>query len=72
MDDGLLAAAATATWEIGGRSFVVTDATALSGDLLVGGTAVVNSYAAADGTQVATRISSTVLNHSLYIPSVSR
>jgi hypothetical protein len=72
MDDGMVAAAGTATWEIGGRSYVVNDVTELSSDLAVGGTAAVNSYTAEDGTQVATRISSVTLTDALYIPLVNR
>jgi hypothetical protein len=69
MDDGVAVAAGTATWQIGGRSYVVTDATAVGSDLALGVTAVVNSYTAADGAQVATRISSVTLDNTLYLPA---
>lgn len=69
MDDSMAAAAAGATWMVGGRSYVVTDATVVSSNLAVGGTAVVNSYAAPDGSQVATRISSVTLDNRLYLPA---
>jgi hypothetical protein len=69
MDDSLASAAVTANWTIDGRSYVVTDATAVSNGMAVGSTVVVNSYAAADGTQVATRISSVTLDNMLYMPT---
>ena len=75
MDDSLAASAAnepTATWIVDGRSYIVTDATDVSSDLAVGSTAIVNSYAAADGTQVATRIDSVTLDNMLYLPTASK
>lgn len=72
MDDSLATAAANATWTIGGVSYVVTDATSVSSGLAVGSSALVNSYTAADGSQVATRIGSLALTRGLYLPAITR
>ena len=67
--------AATGTWVIGGKSYVITDGTVVStdsGTLNVGDSAVVNSYTAADGTQVATKVEGVTLNNKVYLPSISR
>ena len=67
--------AATGTWVIGGKSYVITDGTVVStdsGTLNVGDSAVVNSYTAADGTLVATRVEGVTLNNKVYLPSISR
>ena len=75
MDDSVLAAtanAAAATWTIGGRSYVVNDATAVGSSVAVGSNALVNSYTAADGSQVATSISSVTLDHMLYLPAAMK
>jgi len=75
MDDSVLAAttgAAAATWTIGGRSYVVNDATAVGSSVAVGSNALVNSYKAADGSQVATSISSVTLDHMLYLPAAMK
>ena len=72
MDDSLAAAAANATWTIGGVNYVVTDATSVSSALAVGSSALVNSYMAADGSQVATRIGSLTLTRGLYLPAITR
>ncbi|MFN8439156.1 MAG: DUF5666 domain-containing protein [Caldilineaceae bacterium] len=76
-DDSLSAAGADAvtTWIVGGKSYVVTTGTVLNtstGSLAVGSTAVVNSYTAADGTQVATRIQGVTLNNRLFLPVLTR
>lgn len=68
MDDMAAAAMTAGTWVIGGRTYVVTDATVVGSKVAVGTTAVVNSYAAADGTQVATRINSITLDNRIYMP----
>lgn len=74
--DGLNAASANgATWVIGGKSYTVTPATDindLQSALTVGSTALVNSYSAADGSQVATQIVGVTLNNRLYLPVVKR
>lgn len=74
MDDSVLAAGAAvnSTWVIGGRSFVVTPSTRVDGSLTTSGTAWVNSYAAPDGTQVATRIAGITLDKTLYLPTLQR
>jgi hypothetical protein len=69
MDDGLATAAADGAWTVGGRNYVVTDATAVSSNLAVGSIAVVNSYLAADGSQVATRIDGITQDNRLYLPT---
>ena len=74
MDDSMSAAsgdAATGTWQVGGRTFVVNDATAIDANLAQSSLAVVNSYKAADGTQVATRIDAVNVNSLLFLPSLS-
>ena len=71
MDDSATAAAvgaAAATWQIGGRSYVVTDAT-MVGSIAVGDTVLVNSYTDASGAQVATRITDITLNNRLFLPA---
>jgi len=74
--DGAVAAGVHANvWVIGGKSYTVTPATDLNdlqGDLTVGATALVNSYTAADGSQVATQISGVTLNNQIYLPTVNR
>jgi len=74
--DGLVAAGATAlNWTISGKVYTVTPATDindLQSDLTVGSTAVVNSYTAADGTQVATQIRGVTLDSRLYLPMAKR
>ncbi len=74
MDDNVLAAAAAvnSTWVIGGRSFVVTPSTRVSGALTTSDTAWVNSYVAADGAQVATRIAGVTLDSFIYMPLTRR
>jgi len=74
LDDSVLTAGAAlnSTWVIGGRSFVVTAATRVDGDLAASDTAWVNSYPAADGTQVATRIEGVTLNSFIYLPTLRR
>lgn len=74
--DGLIAAGANGTvWTIGGKSYTVTPATDLNdlqSDLTIGSTALVNSYTAADGTQVATQIRGVTLNNRLFMPISKR
>ena len=73
---GVIAAAAgDATWVIGGVTYTVLPATALDdqdGALTVGSSAVVNSYVAADGAQVATRIRGVTVTNRIYLPVVTR
>ncbi|MEZ4617288.1 MAG: DUF5666 domain-containing protein [Caldilineaceae bacterium] len=71
-------AAATAVsatlWTIGGTQYVVTAATDLNdfqGALEVGQQAVVNSYMADDGSQVATQIRGVTLDEVIFLPSVN-
>jgi hypothetical protein len=73
MDDSLAAAgaAATTTWQIGGREYVVTDAT-MVGNVATGDTVLVNSYTDATGAQAATRISDVTLDNLLFLPAASR
>ncbi len=74
MNDGVAAAAvdaATATWVIGGRSYVVTDAT-MVGSVATGDTVLVNSYTDAGGAQVATRITNVTLDNLLFLPAAAR
>jgi hypothetical protein len=72
MDDSLAAADAdgvlATTWRIGGRSYIVTDATML-GNVAVGDTVLVNSYVDAAGAQVATRISDVTLDNLIFLPA---
>ncbi|MFZ1768092.1 MAG: DUF5666 domain-containing protein [Caldilinea sp.] len=73
MDDSVMAAgAANSIWVIGGRSFVVTPSTRVSGALTTSDTAWVNSYVAADGAQVATRIAGVTLDSFIYMPLTRR
>lgn len=74
LDDSVLAAGAAvnSTWVIGGRSFVVTPSTRVDGSLAASDTAWVNSYPAADGTQVATRIEGVTLDTFIYLPTLRR
>lgn len=63
------------TWVIGGKRYTVTPATDLNdlqSDLTVGATAAVNSYTAADGSQVATQILGVTLSNQLYLPIAER
>ena len=74
MNDSVAAAAAgasTATWVIGGRSYVVTDAT-MVGSVATGDTVLVNSYTDTTGAQLATRISTVTLDNLLFIPTALR
>jgi hypothetical protein len=70
------AAFATAeTWTISGQPYVVTAATDLNdfqGALTVGQQAFVNSYTAADGTEVATQIRGVTLAYELFLPAVNK
>lgn len=71
----LQAAAAHATWVIDGVSYTVTPATDLNeiqGMLTTGQTVLVNSYAATDGSLVATQISSIALENEIFLPLLSR
>ncbi|MEZ4662463.1 MAG: DUF5666 domain-containing protein [Caldilineaceae bacterium] len=66
---------ANAAWKIAGVNYTVNAATNLKevdGDLVVGATALVNSYTAADGTQVATQIRTVVLDQTVLLPIVLR
>ena len=68
---GPTTAAAGATLMVNGRTFVLTPATNISenaGDLVVGSTVLVNSYLAADGSQVATLVRTVNLSGVLYLP----
>ena len=63
--------AANEMWRIGGVVYTVTPATDLDdleGALGIGNTALVNSYAADDGAQVATQIRGATLTTTLYLP----
>ncbi len=76
-DDSAAAATVSAnpTWVIGGVSYTVTAATKLSdsdGALAVDGTARVNSYAAADGSQTATLIEGITLDQRVFLPAAMR
>ena len=74
MDESMAAAgaaAATATWRIGGNDYVVTDAT-MVGNVAAGDTVLVNSYTDASGAQVATRINDVTLDNLLFLPTASR
>lgn len=74
--DNIAAAGVSGTvWVIGGKSYTVTPATDindLQSDLAVGSTALVNSYTAADGSQVATQILGVTLANNLYLPLAQR
>lgn len=62
-------------WKISGKSYTVTPATDLNdlqSTLTVGATAAVNSYTAADGSQVATQIRGVTLNNQIYLPIAER
>ena len=62
-------------WIIGGETYTVLAATQLddgTGDLAVGGTAIVNSYIANDGRAVATSIQGIVFGSQVYLPLASR
>ena len=74
LDDSVLAAGAAvnSTWVVGGRNFVVTTSTRVDGSLAASDTAWVNSYVAADGTQVATRIEGVTLDNKIYLPALQR
>ena len=74
MNDSVAAAevgAAASTWVVGGRSYVVTDAT-MVGSVATGDTVLVNSYTDASGAQVATRISNVTLDNLLFLPAAAR
>lgn len=69
------AAAHATTWVIDGVSYTVTPATDLNeiqGMLTTGQTVLVNSYAATDGSLVATQISSIALENEIFLPLLSR
>jgi hypothetical protein len=69
------AVAANEMWRIGGVVYTVTPATDLDdleSALGIGNTALVNSYTAADGAQVATQIRGATLTSTLYLPNVRR
>lgn len=79
LDDkgGALQAAAqqATTWKIGGVNYTVSAATALNAvqsGLEVGKTVLVNSYTAADGSQVATQISGITIASKVYLPVARR
>ena len=62
-------------WRIGGVDYLITPATDvddLDSELEVGNTALVNSYAEADGTLVATEVRGVTMANSLYLPAVTR
>ncbi len=74
---GALMAAGThaVIWQIGSESYTVTPATDLNDQqsgLVIGATALVNSYRAADGSQVATQIRGIALDQRLYLPVITR
>jgi hypothetical protein len=77
-DDSVVAAglaAGDALWRIGGKTYLVTPSTDLDdsqGALEVGSTALVNSYTATDGTQVATQISGIDVTNAVYLPMTTR
>jgi hypothetical protein len=63
------------TWRIDGVEYVVTAATDLNdstNSLAVGSAALVNSYQASDGQQVATRITGLALVNRTYLPIMQR
>lgn len=63
------------TWKIGGQTFIVTPATDLNdldSALTVGSTALVNSYADSNGSQVATQIRGVNINQFVFLPAVRR
>ena len=74
--DGVAAAAIRGTvWKVAGTSYTVTPATDLDdlqSAITVGSTAVVNSYTAADGSQVATQIRGVTMNNRLYLSIIQR
>lgn len=77
-DDNPTAAAlapGTSVWRIGGAEYTVTPATDLNeaqGALEVGGTAVINSLTAADGSRTATRIAGMTIAAQVYLPVMTR
>jgi hypothetical protein len=77
-DDNPSAAAQNASnsvWRIGGADYVVGAATDLNdaaGKLAPGATAWVNSYTAANGQQIATRVQGITLNNVVYLPVTRR
>ena len=74
--DGVAAAAIRGTvWKVAGTSYTDTPATDLDdlqSAITVGSTAVVNSYTAADGSQVATQIRGVTMNNRLYLSIIQR
>jgi Domain of unknown function (DUF5666) len=63
------------TWSIGGVNYTVTPATDLNdvrSGLEVGQTAFVNSYTAADGSQVATQIRGITIAATIHLPLIRR
>lgn len=63
---------ADVTWVIGGENFIVTTSTQVSSAISTADTVWVNSYAAVDGSQVATRIVTVSLTNSLFLPVMRR
>ncbi|MCX6048289.1 MAG: DUF5666 domain-containing protein, partial [Chloroflexi bacterium] len=68
-------ASANSTWSIDDSTYVVTPSTELNdvlGALAVDQTVIVNSYTAADGTEVATQIRGLTVNSQIFLPLMSR
>lgn len=62
---------ANETWIIDGKTYTVTPATEINEDqgaLGVGSQIYINSYTAGDGSEIATQISGTSLNNTLFLP----
>lgn len=72
--DESAASAMLNVWRIDGADYVVTPATDLddSGVLVLNSTALVNSYVAADGSNVATRIAGVAVVRNIYLPILGR
>ena len=78
-EDGMISSAANGAdriWVIAGVRYLVTPATnfnEVNGDLAVGAPASVNSYTAADGSEVATQIRGIAMNYQLhYLPQIRK
>ncbi len=76
-DDNAVNSAGVAvnSWVVGGKTYLVNDATVLdddAGSLAVGSSALVNSFTDATGNQVATRIETVVLSNQVFLPTVRR
>lgn len=76
-DDGLQAAgvSANSVWSIDDTNYVVTPSTSLNdvlGALAVDQSVIVNSYTAADGTEVATQIRGLTVNSQVFLPLMMR